>query len=569
MKTHKNIRNANSEILIVEDSPTQAEQLKFILEKYNYVVQIAHDGKEALSLMQKDRPLIIISDILMPEMDGYEFCRHVKANAKFKDIPVVLLTTLSDPEDVIKALECGADNFITKPCDEKSLIARIQHLASSMSIEEVDGAQLKLAIRFGKHKYTINSNRLQIFNLLLSTYETAVQKNKQLARAEEEVRKLNEDLEERIRERTAALLASEEKYRLLVENANEAILVIQGGLIKFANAKAAHVWGYSIGELLSRPFIELVFESDRPATEAYFSKKAEELIDEVLYFRYVNKQGSIGWVEANGAPIIWEGKPGILGFITDITERKRAEGEILRLNEELERRVKERTAQLETLNEELEAFSHSVSHDLRAPLRSINGFSQALLENYKDRLDEQGQHYLERLSEASERMAELIDDLLLLSHVARVELKKSKIDLTALARSIMQELQKTQPERQVEFVPAPGLAASGDPNLMRTLLENLLSNAWKFTSKKPQARIEFGMTYHDDKPVFFIQDNGAGFDMTYADNLFKPFQRLHSLAEFPGTGIGLASVRRIVHRHGGRVWAKGKPNEGATFYFTI
>jgi PAS domain S-box-containing protein/putative nucleotidyltransferase with HDIG domain len=334
VKTHKNIRNANSEILIVEDSPTQAEQLKFVLEKYNYVVQIAHDGKEALSLVQKDRPLIIISDILMPEMDGYEFCRHVKANAKFKDIPFVLLTTLSDPEDVIKALECGADNFITKPCDEKSLIARIQHLASSMSIEEVDGAQLKLAIRFGKHKYTINSNRLQIFNLLLSTYETAVQKNKQLARAEEEVRKLNEDLEERIRERTAALLASEEKYRLLVENANEAILVIQGDQIKFANAKAAHVWGYSIGELVSMPFIELVSESDRPATEAYFSKKAVELIDEILNFRYVNKQGRIGWVEANGAPIIWEAKPAILAFITDITERKRAE-------KALQERVKE------------------------------------------------------------------------------------------------------------------------------------------------------------------------------------------------------------------------------------
>jgi len=229
----------------------------------------------------------------------------------------------------------------------------------------------------------------------------------------------------------------------------------------------------------------------------------------------------------------------------------------------------QRNIELAGVNLELEAFSHSVSHDLRAPLRSISGFSQALLENYKDRLDEQGQHCLERLSAASERMAELIDDLLLLSHVARAELKKSKVDLTALARSIMQELQKIQPERQVEFVLAPGLAASGDPNLMRTLLENLLSNAWKFTSKKPQARIEFGMTHHDDKPVFFIQDNGAGFDMTYADKLFKPFQRLHSLAEFPGTGIGLASVRRIVHRHGGRAWAKGNLNEGATFYFTI
>jgi PAS domain S-box-containing protein/putative nucleotidyltransferase with HDIG domain len=334
MKTHRNFRNGNTEILIVEDSPTQGERVKHVLEKYNYIVQIAPNGKEALSLVQKRKPSIIISDIIMPGMDGYEFCRHVKENAEFKDIPVVLLTALSDPEDVIRALECGADNFITKPYDEKALISRIQYLTSNINLEKMDGTQLTIRIRFGKRKYTINSNRLQILNLLLSTYETAILKNKQLARAEEEVRKMNEHLETRIRERTAALLSSEEKYRLLVDNANEAILVIQGGLIKFANSKAADFSGCSIRELVSRPFIELVFESDRPATEAYFKKTAAEPANVALNFRGVNKRGKVGWAEANGASIIWEAEPAILVFITDITERKRAE-------KALQERVKE------------------------------------------------------------------------------------------------------------------------------------------------------------------------------------------------------------------------------------
>jgi PAS domain S-box-containing protein len=380
-----------------------------------------------------------------------------------------------------------------------------------------------------------------------------------------------EDITERRQLEDELLRTKEENFRNIFDNAGDGILLADMEKKKFhiGNNAICRMLGYSREELKDLGVMDIHPEKDLPYIIDQFERQAKGEFSLSRDLPLKRKDGTVFHADVNATDVKFAGKNYLMGFFHDITERKRAEGEIRRLNEELERRVKERTTQLETLNEELEAFSHSVSHDLRAPLRSINGFSQALLENYKDRLDKQGQHYLERLSAASLRMAELIDDLLLLSHVARVELKKSKIDLTALARSIMQELQKTQPARQVEFVLAPGLAASGDPNLMRTLLENLLSNAWKFTSKKPRARIEFGMNYHDDKPVFFIQDNGAGFDMTYADKLFKPFQRLHSLADFPGTGIGLASVRRIVHRHGGRAWAKGKPNEGATFYFTI
>lgn len=226
-------------------------------------------------------------------------------------------------------------------------------------------------------------------------------------------------------------------------------------------------------------------------------------------------------------------------------------------------------AELTAVNKELEAFSYSVSHDLRAPLRSIDGFSQALLEDYPDRLDEKGKGYLQRVRSAAQRLGVLIDDLLNLSRVTRSEMKRETVDLSVLAQSIADELQETQPERQVDFVIAPGVTASGDSQLVRLLMENLLGNAWKFTGHHPQARIGFGATQSDGKEVFFIRDDGVGFDMTYVDKLFGVFQRLHTVDEFSGTGVGLATVQRIAHRHGGQVWAEGKVEEGATFYFTL
>lgn len=240
----------------------------------------------------------------------------------------------------------------------------------------------------------------------------------------------------------------------------------------------------------------------------------------------------------------------------------------------LAQRVRERTAQLEAANKELEAFAYSVSHDLRAPLRSLDGFSTALLSRYHDQLDEQGRHYLERIQAASQRMGELIQDLLDLSRVSRREMSRQTVDLSALAREIAAELQAQAPQRQAEFRIANGLTAEGDPSLLRVALENLLGNAWKFTVQREQAVIEFGKMEVEGEPpfsplIFFVRDNGVGFDMTYADKLFAPFQRLHSQREFPGTGIGLATVQRIIARHGGRVWAEAAPDRGATFYFTL
>ena len=224
---------------------------------------------------------------------------------------------------------------------------------------------------------------------------------------------------------------------------------------------------------------------------------------------------------------------------------------------------------LEHKNRELESFSYAVSHDLRAPLRRIDSFSRAILESQGDTLDESGRRYLDRVREASQQMSQLIDDVLYLSRVTRADLREQDVDLSSLAQLILTRLQESEPARKVEVKVRPGVVVTGDGQLLRIALENLIENAWKFTSKQAESRIEFGVTQASGEPTYFIRDNGAGFNMTYVDRLFGPFQRLHAHGDFPGSGIGLATVQRIIHRHGGRVWAEGLVGQGATFQFTL
>jgi signal transduction histidine kinase len=253
----------------------------------------------------------------------------------------------------------------------------------------------------------------------------------------------------------------------------------------------------------------------------------------------------------------------------EIRERERAQDEVHRLNAELEQRVIERTAQLELLNKELEAFSYSVSHDLRAPLRNINSFSQILVEEHNAGLGPEGQELVQDIRTATIRMGNLIEDLLNLSHVSRSEMVITAVNMSAIAKSIFRKFRKAQPERIVSVVIEEHMVTQGDNSLLEVALENLLGNAWKFTEKQPFPHIEFGRQQIDDETTYFVRDNGAGFNMKYVNKLFLPFQRLHRAVDFEGTGIGLATVYRIISRHGGRVWAEGQVGEGATFYFTL
>jgi PAS domain S-box-containing protein len=321
----------------------------------------------------------------------------------------------------------------------------------------------------------------------------------------------------------------------------------------------------------SQMWPNLVHPDDLPDVDKAVAASLQEASHFSSEFRIIRPDGKQRWISARGNVMRdGEGRPNrMVGINIDITEQKMAEEQIRMLNATLESRVAERTRDLSNANRELESFSYSVSHDLRAPLRTIDGFSLALLEDCSDKLDDTGKGHLQRIRTAAQRMGMLIDNLLNLSRVTRAQLTAQKFDLSAVVTSVAQELQATQPERQIHWHIQPGISATGDAQLIRVAIENLLNNAWKFTSRRASASIEFGRSETNGSSAFFVKDDGAGFNPAYADRLFETFQRLHGTAEFPGTGVGLATVRRIIDRHGGRIWAESSVDHGATFFFTL
>ena len=370
-----------------------------------------------------------------------------------------------------------------------------------------------------------------------------------------------------------ALAESEERLRVLFNNAPIGMseVALSGELVR-ANSLFCQIIGYTVDELRSRPHQDPTQPDDHGAELASNQRLLAGEIDTYsIEKRFLHKDGSVVWAEVNRAVIRDSDDRPLLTIATtrDLTAQRQAEAEVRTLAAELEARVRERTADLESSNENLQAFAYSVSHDLRTPLRGMSGFSEALLEDYGDRLDETGREFARRIQAASERMGTVIDDLLSLSEVSHADMNLVSVDLSVEVAAIAARLRSGEPDRLVSFTIEDGVRATADLVLIRAALADLVENAWKFTSGSDGARIEFATATVDDAELcYYVRDNGVGFDPVYLHKLFQPFQRLHA-AEFDGTGIGLASVRRIVERHGGLTWAQGAINGGATFYFTL
>jgi len=482
-------------ILIVEDSKLQADLLEYVLIQHGYEVASARNGVEALEMVGSANPFIIISDIVMPVMDGFEFCRKIKSEEKLKEIPVILLTALSDPEDVLKGLESGADGFITKPYDEDYLLSQISRVILNQHMRDSSKNESGVEILFKGQRYSISSERKQILDLLLSTYETAVMKNHQLKELKEELEVLNESLERKVDQRTTALVA----------------------------------------EIVERKKAEEELRKHREHLEELVEERTAEL-------RKINEQ-----------------------LCREIAERKEAEVKIQQLNEELEHHARD----LEVANKDLESFSYSVSHDLKAPLRAISGFSQIVMERFAPGLQPEAARLLGFVRDNTAKMNQLIDEILAFSKAGRGEIRVGEIDIDRLVGTLVEELKPLWEGRTLAFSIKPLKPAYGDAGAVRQVFFNLISNSLKFTRPKESATIEIGSDEVGSEVVYYVHDNGVGFDGDHAEMLFGIFRRLHSAKEFEGTGIGLAIVKRIVTKLGGRVWAKGETGKGATLYFTL
>jgi PAS domain S-box-containing protein len=495
---------------MVEDEAHDAALVEHTLKQGGFDFSFKRVDTEAgyTRELERFRPSVILSDHGLPAFDGFSALSIAQRNAP--DTPFIFVTGSLGEEMTIQALKSGATDFILK------------------------------------HR--------------LNALPPAIHRALRQAEFRQERKKAEE-----------ALLSSEERYRALVELSPDALFVQIEEEIVFINSAGVKLFGANQPEqLIGRHTRELV----HPDYWKMVQQRRRQMMGEgkplpFLEQKWVRLDGTAVDVEVAAAPLVFAGKSAAQVIAHDITDRKRTEEEIRRLNADLEQRVTERTVELEEANRELEAFSYSVSHDLRAPLRHIEGFVEILCGSSTAALQEESRHHLQTIAGSAKQMGRLIDDLLAFSRTARTELKRTKIHLADLTESVIRDLRQETQGRDIEWVCRDLPDVEADPSLLRQVMANLIGNALKYSRTRKKARIEIGSKAGDQERTIYVRDNGVGFDARYAHKLFGVFQRLHRAAEFEGTGIGLANVRRIIHRHGGRTWAEGQLNKGATFYFSL
>ena len=494
---------------MVEDEVRDAVLVEHTLKEdgFDFYFKRVDSQDEYLRELEQFRPSVILSDHGLPAFDGFTALSLAQKQAP--DVPFIFVTGSLGEEMTIKALKSGATDFVLK------------HRLASLS--------------------------------------PAVHRALRQAEFRAQRRKAEE-----------ALLSSEERYRTLVELSPDALFVEVEDRIAFVNSAGVRLFGATNPEqLMGKPLRDLVHPDSWKSVQSVLRRVHDGKTVPFREHQWLGLNGTPVDVEVAAAPLLFAGRPAAQIMVHDIAERKQAEEQIRKLNLDLERRVAARTAELEAANRELEAFSYSVSHDLRAPLRHIEGFVEILRSSNASSLCLESQRHLDAIAAAATQMGRLIDDLLAFSRTARAELKKSRVHLADLVQACIRELRPEVSGRQVEWLIGELPHVGADPALLRQVFLNLVGNALKYTRTRPVARIEIGSAHSAAEHVIFVRDNGVGFDMRYANKLFGVFQRLHRAADFEGTGVGLANVRRIIHRHGGRTWAEGEVDRGATFFFSL
>lgn len=578
----------NHEILIVEDSPTQALQLRHVLEKAGFRVTAAVNGKEALSLLEGGlRPTLVISDILMPEMDGYEFCKWLRSDERFKRLPVILVTTLSDPKNVIKGLECGADNFIVKPYDEKYILNRIRYLFANFELRKSAKAEMGINVFFSGENYFITAERLQILDLLLSTYENAYHQNQELVSVQKELTEFNKRLEELVKERTAALHASEVKYRRLFEAAKDGILILDAetGVIADVNPFMIDLLGLMQADFLGKAIWELEFLNDIVANKANFLQ-----LQQKGYVRYEDMplkaaDGMRHDVEFVSNVYEVNNRKVIQCNIRVITERKKLqEAEIARIA-------------ADTANKAKSDFLANMSHELRTPLNAVIGFSEILEDQLFGDLNEKQTECVKDIASSGQHLLSLINDILDLSKVeaGKLELELSTFPLRDALNGALSMFREKAMKQNIKLCLEIGdetvIEMVADERKLKQIMFNLLSNAVKFTRGGGSVRVSArhrGTALcgcpregeHADSPLqngdgnfieISVTDTGIGIRPEDIEKLFKPFSQLESAysKNFEGTGLGLALTKRLVELHNGKIWVESEFGKGSTFTFVI